>query len=113
MATIRLHDPLQEVHGKLSKKNGRVEYKHRRDSGIRYTGMRQKLTRRKKALRKEQRSAAQKAITSKFAAVATSTRTRMSDSTKKAADLEAFKKQQLYPTLFGYLFHLEWEAYNE
>lgn len=112
MAEIKLHDPLQEVHGKLSKKNGRVEYKHRRDSGIRYTGMRQELTRREKALRNEQRSAAQKAISSQFAAVAKSARARMSDPTKISSDLEAFRKQQKYPTLFGYLFHLEWDAYE-
>lgn len=109
MAEIVLHDPLFEVHGKLSKKNGRVEYMQRRDSGVRYTSMKKEMTRREKQARKAQATENQLNVQKKFAAVAKATRTRMADSSKMAADLAAFKKQSKYSTLYGYIFADEYQ----
>lgn len=112
MGEFMLHDPVQELHGKLSKKNGRVEYMYRSDTDYRYTGMKRQLSRKEKRARKENMSASQKAVTTKFTAVAKAARARMIDPTKKQADAEAFRKQTKYPTLFGYVFSQEWEAYQ-
>lgn len=48
MGEFTLHDPFNELHGKLSKKNGRVEYMYRRGTDCRYTSMKRQLTRREK-----------------------------------------------------------------
>ncbi len=113
MAEIILHDPVSEVHGKLSKKNGRVEYLHRRNSGLRYTSMHAELTKKEKRLKKKTASSSQKAIQEKFKKVVAQVRTRISDPTQMAADMLAFKKQKEYPTLYGYLFNEVWKNMEE
>ena len=49
----------------------------------------------------------------KFKTVAISARERMADPNKKQMDEAAFKNQHAYATMFGYLFHLEWESYED
>lgn len=49
---------------------------------------------------------------SKFAAVCAATRSRMADPSQAAADMAAFKSQTKYKTLYHYVFHQEWNAYE-
>lgn len=112
MGEFILHDPLQALHGKLSKKNGRVTYMHRSDTDYDYTGMTPRLSRKEKKARKAKKTADQQALQEKFAAVAKATQERLHDSTKMSADKVAFSKQKAYPTLYGFVFHEEWEAYE-
>jgi len=113
MAEIILHDPVSEVHGKLSKKNGRVEYLHRRNSGLRYTSMHAELTKKEKRAKKKSASSTQVAIRERFKKVVAAVRTRMSDPAKVVEDTIAFKKQKEYSTLFGFLFHEVWTTMEE
>lgn len=48
----------------------------------------------------------------KFAAVTKSTRLRMQDPSKVTADMEAFRAQSKYKTLYRFVFNLEWEAHT-
>ncbi len=48
----------------------------------------------------------------KFKAVAANARDRMTDPTKITVDKANFLAQTKYKTFFGYVFHLEWEAYE-
>ena len=48
----------------------------------------------------------------KFRAVSQAAHERKIDPTKKTQDEENFAKQTKYKTMFGYLFHLEWLAYE-
>lgn len=48
----------------------------------------------------------------KFKAVAQSTRERMQDPNKRLVDAAAFKQQTKYATLYGYVFSLEWLAFD-
>ena len=104
MAEFILHDPLLELHGKLSKKNGRVIYMVRSDTGKAYTAIRKQETEAQKIKRKENMTPAQQAQQEKFAKAAKAAKVRMKDSTKKDADLAAYTAQTKYPTLFGFLF---------
>lgn len=113
MGEIILHDPFRELHGKLSKKNGRVTYMRRDDLDYDYTGMTPRLCRKNKRALKAKQTQTQKALQKRFAAASRAARKRMYDPTKTTEDAIAFKNQKTYPTLFGYLFSLEWEAYEE
>ena len=112
MGEFILHDPLQELHGKLSKKNGRVTYMHRSDSDYDYTSWKPRLNLKEKKARKEKKTAGQQAINEKFTAVARATRARLADPAQMANDKVAFAKQKAYPTLYGFVFHEEWDAYQ-
>lgn len=48
----------------------------------------------------------------KFASVQSSTIDRMHDITTLAQDQRAFRAQSKYPTFHGFIFHLEWDAYQ-
>lgn len=48
----------------------------------------------------------------KFRAVSQAAHERKIDPLKKPADEAAFKAQSKYKTMFGFLFHLEWIAYE-
>lgn len=52
------------------------------------------------------------AAQAKFAAVSQATSERLLDPQKKQVDKLAWSKQTKYRTLFGYVFHLEWLAYE-
>lgn len=110
MAEIILHDPFQELHGKLSKKNGRVTYMRRNDLDYDYTGMMPRLCRKNKKARKAKQTQLQKTIQERFGKVSVAARERLNDPARMTEDAIAFKQQKKYPTLFGYLFALEWEA---
>ncbi len=112
MSQYILHDPFLEVHGKLSKKNGRVTYMVRSDTGKAYTAIRKPLTDAEKLKRQQNISEAAKAKQEKFARVVTATRARLADETQKAADLQAFKAQRKYPTLYGFVFADEYAKDN-
>ena len=49
----------------------------------------------------------------RFKAVVTATRKRLQDASKIQHDLQAFKSQNLYRTLYQYVFNQEWSAYQE
>ncbi len=113
MGNYILHDPFLEVHGKLSKKNGRVTYMVRSDSGKAYTAIRKPLTAAEKLKRQQNISAEAKARQEKFKRVAQATRARMADETKQAADLAAFNAQRKYPTIYGFIFGDEYAKDTE
>lgn len=108
MAEFVLHDPLQELHGKLSKKNGRVEYMYRSDTDYNYTSMKRALSRKEKQARKAKQTTAQTEVQERFTEAVRATRTRLGDPNQRATDIAAFKKQTHYPTLYGYVFSLEY-----
>mgnify|MGYP004628683063 CR=1 FL=1 len=108
MAEFVLHDPLQELHGKLSRKNGRVEYMYRSDTDYNYTSMKRALSRKEKKSRKAKQPPIQTEIQERFTTAVRATRARLGDPNQKAADIVAFKKQTRYPTLYGYVFSLEY-----
>lgn len=113
MSEFILHDPFLEVHGKFSKKNGRVTYMVRRDTGKMYTAIRKQLTAAEKQERQKNISAEEKAAQEKFARVVKATRTRLADETKSAADLAAFTAQSKYPTIYGFVFADEYAKDTE
>ena len=49
----------------------------------------------------------------KFKAVTQATSERLANPTLRAQDELAFTQQSEYKTLFGFVFHLEWEAYDD
>ena len=104
MSQYLLHDPLLELHGKLSKKNGRVIYMVRSDTGKAYTAIRKQETEAQKQKRQENLTPAQQAQQEKFKKAAQAAKVRMKDSSQKDADLAAYTAQKKYPTLFGFLF---------
>ena len=108
MAEFVLHDPLQELHGKLSRKNGRVEYMYRSDTDYNYTSLKRQLSRKEKQACKAKQSTAQTEVQERFAEAVRATRTRLGDPNQRTADIAAFKKQTRYPTLYGYVFSLEY-----
>ena len=52
------------------------------------------------------------AIRTKFTTVAEAVRARMIDPTKMAADQAAFLAQSKYKRMWGFLWNLEWQAYE-
>ena len=104
MAEIMYHDPVQELHGKFSKKNGRVSYQHFRASNYRYTSMPTQWSRRERKKREKEAVAANPELRQKFAQASQAAHARLKDTAQQAADKAAFKKQSEYPTLYGYVF---------
>ena len=49
----------------------------------------------------------------RFKAVVTATRKRLQDASKIQQDLQAFKSQSVYRTLYQYVFNQEWSAYQD
>ncbi len=116
MGYYKLHDPFRELHGMLSKKHGRVEYKYLKDAEVPYTVLRDPLSPKERRERRKARAASEsealRAAKAKFKAVSISTRARMKDAAQSAADKEAFRRQDAYPTLYGYVFSQEWANYE-
>lgn len=48
----------------------------------------------------------------RFKAVVTATRKRLQDASKIQQDLQAFKSQSVYRTLYQYVFNQEWSDYQ-
>ena len=106
MAQIEYSFPIEKVHGKISKKH-KVGFAHRADSNLNYTqtyGQRNYNT--------HPLSSKETAIRTKFAAVGDAVRARMIDPTKMAADQAAFLEQSKYKRMWGFLWNLEWKAYE-
>lgn len=49
----------------------------------------------------------------RFKAVVAATRKRLQDASKIQQDLQAFKSQSVYRTLYQYVFNQEWSAYQD
>ena len=48
----------------------------------------------------------------RFKTVVTATRKRLQDASKMRQDLQAFKSQSVYRTLYQYVFNQEWSDYQ-
>lgn len=57
-------------------------------------------------------SEAELAVQSRFKAVVAATRKRLQDASKIQQDLQAFKSQSVYRTLYQYVFNQEWANYQ-
>ena len=103
--------PVEALHGKL-KKSDKVGFAKRQKSGTKFTVYREDWS---QPLEKidPSKQAAVRAQRLKFKTVATSAHERMTDPNKRQMDQAAFAAQSKYTTLFGYLFHLEWEDYED
>jgi len=109
MAQAEFIRPVEALHGKL-KKSDKVGFAKRKDSGAKFTVTRDDWSMKYKSA---QTQADAEARQLKFKSVAGNTRDRMTDPTKRTVDFANFKAQSKYKTFWGYLFHLEWEAYEE
>lgn len=105
MGIVKFLDPVDYIRGKVSKANTQTIYKRLRSTNRRFTSVREE---------KEDKpvTESQVAQQAKFSAVVKSTRKRMQDASKMQQDLSAFKKQDRYKTLYGYVFCQEWNAYK-
>ena len=111
MAKIKTIRPIESISGKL-KKSDNVGFAVRSASKKNYTVTRDdwsmpisKIAPAKQAAVRAQRL--------KFRTVAIAASERMTDPNKRAMDQAAFAAQTKYKTLFGFLFHLEWESYED
>ena len=100
--------PVEALHGKL-KKSDKVGFAKRKKSGTKFTVTRDDWTQKFSTAEKAQ---AAKLRQNKFRSVAMAAHERMTDPTQKTADQLAFRNQSKYTTMFGFLFHLEWDAYE-
>ena len=100
--------PVEALHGKL-KKTDKVGFAKLKRSGTKFTVTRDDWTMKYKT---EAAATAARQRQAKFRAVAQAAHERKIDPTKKTADEAAFKAQSKYKTMFTFLFHLEWEAYE-
>ena len=111
MAKIKTIRPVESISGKL-KKSDEVGFAVRKGSKKNYTVTKEDWSMPLSKIASEKQSAV-RAQRLKFKTVAISARERMSDPNKRAMDQAAFANQSHYKTLFGYLFHLEWESYED
>ena len=81
---------------------------YRSDTDYNYTSMKRALSRKEKKSRKAKQTAAQTEVQERFTEAVRATRTRLGDPNQRATDIAAFKKQTRYPTLYGYVFSLEY-----
>ena len=106
MAKVEYAFPVEKIHGKVSKSH-KVGFAHRVDSNLNYTqtyGQRNYNT--------HPVTSKESAICLKFTTVAAAVRARQIDPTKMAADQAAFLAQNKYKRMWGFLWNLEWEAYQ-
>ncbi len=111
MARIKTIRPIDNISGKL-KKSDKVGFAVRKKTAKNFTVYREDWS---QPLEKidPSKQAAVRAQRLKFKTVATSAHERMVDPNKRQMDQAAFAAQSKYTTLFGYLFHLEWESYED
>ena len=108
MAHVTYIRPVESLHGKLGKRD-QVSYAMRTKSFSKFTVTRNVWKMKYKTTETAQ---AAKLRQNKFKSVSMAAHERMTDPTKKTADQIAFRNQSKYTTMFGYLFHLEWDAYE-
>ena len=101
--------PVEALHGKL-KKSDKVGFAKRKDTGVKFTVTRDDWSQRFKTAAKEQAALLHQL---KFKTVSLAAHERMTDPVKRQVDEYSFAHQSKYKTFFGYLFHLEWEAYED
>lgn len=58
-------------------------------------------------------SEAELAVQNRFKAVVAATRKRLQDASKMQQDIQAFKSQTKFRTLYQYVFNQEWSAYQD
>ena len=109
MAQAEFIRPVEALHGKL-KKSDKVGFAKRKDSGAKFTVTRDDWRMKYKTAQTQTEAEARQL---KFKSVAGNTRDRMTDPTKRTVDTQNFKAQSKYKTFWGYLFHLEWESYED
>ncbi len=95
MAKVDYAYPVEALHGKV-KKTHAVGFALRKDSGCKYT-----QTYGDSAYSPTE---AQLVVQQKFSTVVKAARVRMADPAQQAQDVLAFKSQNKYKTLFGYVF---------
>ena len=108
MAKYTCNRPVESLHGKL-KKSDKVGFARLKSTSTNYTVTREDW---KQVFKTEAAATAARQRQAKFRAVAQAAHERKIDPTKKTADEAAFKAQSKYKTMFTFLFHLEWEAYE-
>ena len=108
MAKIRTIRPVESISGKL-KKQDQVGFALRKATKNNFTVTRDDWSMKYKTAQTQTEAEARQL---KFKSVAGNTRDRMTDPTKRTVDYANFTAQSKYKTFWGYLFHLEWEAYE-
>ena len=108
MAKIRTIRPIESISGKL-KKSDKVGFALRKASAKNFTVTRENWT----PVISSAKQAAVLAQRAKFKAVAQQARNRMKNAQTRLIDEAAWKAQSKYTTFFGYLFHDEWESYED
>ena len=111
MANYKCIRPVESLHGKLQKSD-KVGFAMRKKSGTKYTVTRESWKQPIESIDPSKRGAVL-AHRAKFRAVGQLARLRMADPTKRQLDEAAFKAQTKYTTLFGYIFHDEWQSYED
>ena len=109
MAKIKTIRPIESISGKL-KKQDEVGFALRKASKKNFTVTREDWTMKYKT---SEKATAARVRQLKFKTVSLSAHERMTDPNRRQMDQAAFAAQSKYKTLFGYLFHLEWESYEE
>ena len=100
--------PVEALHGKL-KKSDKVGFAKLKRSGTKFTVTRDDW---KQHYKTAEAATAAQMRQQKFRSVSMAASERMQDPTKKTADQQAYKAQSKYKSMFTFLFHLEWEAYE-
>ena len=108
MSKIHYEFPVKCVHGKISK-DDKICLKKLEAYGTCYGVKRDDWTMQYKT---EAAATAARQRQAKFRAVVLAAKERKVDPTKKTADEAAFAAQTRYKTMWAYLFHLEWLAYE-
>ena len=108
MARVSYIRPIESLHGKLGKRDI-VSYSMKIATYAKYTVTRDNWSMKYTTPQKQADAEARQL---KFKSVSGNARDRMTDPTKRTVDYANFKAQSKYKTFFGYLFHLEWEAYE-
>lgn len=104
MAKVEYAFPVDKIHGKISKKH-KVGFAHRKASAKNYTTSYGERTTPVKSSEIEQRN--------KFTAVCAAARERLDDPNYINVDQLGFSKQTKYKTIWGYVFRICWDAYEE
>ena len=104
MAKVEYSFPVDKIHGKISKKH-KVGFAHRKASAKNYTTSYGERTTPVKSSEIEQRN--------KFTAVCAAARERLDDPNYINVDQLGFSKQTKYKTIWGYVFKLCWDSYEE
>jgi hypothetical protein len=104
MAKVTFIDPVEHLSGKIARRH-RTVYCFRNASGLRYTTVR--------SPRKNPAGASEMEARNRFALCTAAARARLADPAHKPADLTAFRAQNRYTTMLGFLVAKAYRAFNE